>query len=183
MFEFIADNTKRIDILVNSASSFHKQQILDVTPDDWDRVMAINLRAPFFCIQHAAKLMDKTKRESDSPAAIVNISDLSGVYPWLNFSHHGISKAGLIHLTKVAARELAPTIRTNAIIPGPILPPPNITERSEKWREMTKAIPLQRSGHPRNISQTVIYLVNNDFVTGSIINVDGGESLIGSRAH
>lgn len=183
MFRYIKDNISKLDILVNNAASFHKSPFLEIKLEDWDRVLAINLRAPFLCSQEAAKLMNQTSRPANETGLIVNLADLSGIYPWLGFAHHGISKAGLIQLTKVAAQELAPKIRVNAIIPGLILPSLNLDPQSEKWKQMVMNVPLQRSGHLKNISQTVKFFATNDYLTGSIINVDGGENLVGPKYH
>ena len=183
MFDKIESEVGKLDILVNSAASFHKSPFLDISLEDWQRVMMINLQAPFLCSQKAAQLMNKTQRGENETALVVNIADLSGIYPWVGFSHHGVSKAGLIHLTKVSAKELAPSIRVNAIIPGPMLPPTNMAENSEKWQNMLQNIPLQRSGQPENIAQGIVFLANNDYMTGSVINIDGGESLIGPINH
>lgn len=178
LFNYIDDSINNIDILVNNAASFHKKPFLDITPGDWNQVMAINLRAPFFCTQKAAQIMKKNANTDREAGLIINIADLSAIHTWAGFSHHGISKAGLIQLTKASARELAPLIRVNAIIPGPILPPPYLDQESEKWLQIEKNIPLQKSGSPKNIGQTVNFLVKNDFITGSIIFVDGGENLV-----
>ena len=89
-----------------------------ITAEDWDRVQAVNLRAPFLLTRAAAPLLRERK------GVVVNIADLSGVQAtWQRFVHHGVSKAGLIHLTKTTARVLAPDVRVNCIIPGTVLPP------------------------------------------------------------
>jgi len=164
-------------ILVNSAASFIKKPFHDITQHDWDTAMNLNTRAPFFLIQHTAPVLQK---QHDS--LIVNIGDLSGIYPWKNFTAHGVSKAALIQLTKYAARELAP-IRCNAIIPGPILPPPDMKETDPTWQEMIAKLPLKKSGDPRFIGNTVGYFAENDFITGAVIKVDGGEGLVGAANH
>lgn len=181
LFDAVQGRFGRLDVLVNSAASFHKQPFGEISLDDWDTVMAVNLRAPFLCTQHAARLMCVAERRSSETALIVNIADLSGIHSWPGYAHHGVSKAGLIHLTKVAARELAPDIRVNAIVPGPILPPPGLDSASEKWQRITQRVPLARPGAPENIGQTVVFLAANDYITGAIIHVDGGEQLLGSQ--
>ncbi len=167
-----------LDILVNNASNFFKNKFKDITVDEWNKVMNTNLRAPFLLMQQASKLME----QGDGTGSIVNISDLCGVHAWKNFAHHGTSKAGLIHLTKTAALELAPKIRVNAIIPGLILPP-SYMEGNERWEEMKQENLLKTDGSPQNIADTVVFLCKNDFMTGSLIYVDGGESLLGSKYH
>ncbi|MBN2305080.1 MAG: SDR family oxidoreductase, partial [Anaerolineae bacterium] len=156
LFKAVGDEFGRLDVLVNSAASFVHQPLDSITLDDWDDVMQANLRAPFLCIQHAARLMRQSERPADQPAAIVNIADLSGVFPWHNFVQHGISKAGLIQLTRIAAKDLGPDIRVNAIAPGAILPPPGMD--SAAWERMGQHVPLKRVGHADHVGQTVVFL-------------------------
>jgi NAD(P)-dependent dehydrogenase (short-subunit alcohol dehydrogenase family) len=145
--------------------------------------MAVNVRAPFLASQHAARAMRRSTRASGEAAVIVNVADLSGVYPWLGYSVHGISKAGVLHLTRTSARELAPDIRVNAIVPGPILPPPGIGADDEAWQELGASVPLGRVGEPSMIGQAVVFLAQADYVTGVALPVDGGEHLLGPVNH
>ena len=180
LFEAVAAEFGRLDVLVNSAASFVRQPFDEIGLDDWKDVLQVNLRAPFLCTQHAAHLMRRATRPPDEPAAIINIADLSGVYPWRGYVQHGVSKAGLIHLTKVTAYELAPTIRVNAIAPGAVLPPPGVDPQGETWSNIGARTPLGRTGHPDYVAQTVVFLARNDYITGALIPVDGGEHLIGT---
>ncbi len=183
LFEAVRDRFGRLDVLVNSAANFIKQPFDEVTLDAWKDAMQVNLRAPFFCTQHAARLMRATPRPADQPAAIINIGDLAGVHPWRDFVQHGVAKAGLLHLTRISARELGPDVRVNAIVPGAVLPPASIAPDSERWQAMGESVPLRRTGHPRYVAQTAIFLAQNDYITGAIIPVDGGEHLIGIGTH
>jgi NAD(P)-dependent dehydrogenase (short-subunit alcohol dehydrogenase family) len=167
-----------LNILVNSAASFVKKPLMDTSLEDWDRAINVNLRAPMLLIQQVTPHLRK-----DGDGLIVNIGDLSGVHVWSNFAVHGISKAGLLHLTRIAARELAPEIRVNAILPGPILPPPDMDTDHPSWQQMVDNMPLKRSGDPKNIGETVVFFAQNEFITGSVVNVDGGEQLIGPKNH
>ena len=176
MFDSIAARPGRLDVLVNSAASFRRQPFAEVQPDDWERSMAINLRAPFFCMQQAAVLMGRGEEPS---GVIVNIADLSGTSPWLGYPVHGASKAGLVFLTEAAARELGPAVRVNAVIPGAILPPPGVGPADESWRRRGDGLPLQRTGGPEHVTRTVLFLIANDFMTGAAVPVDGGERLVG----
>jgi pteridine reductase len=124
--------------------------------------------------------MRRVARPANEPALIVNIADLSGIYPWQGYALHGLSKAGIIHLTKVSAYELAPHVRVNAVAPGAVLPPPTIDPDGEFWQNMGARLPLRRVGHPDHVAQTVVFLAHNDFITGAVIPVDGGEHLIGT---
>lgn len=180
VFRYVESTLGRLDVLVNSAATFEKGPLTDLTSADWDRVMAVNLRAPFLCLRLAIPLMQASWRQSKVPAAVVNIGDLSGVLPWPGFSHHGVSKAGLLHLTRIAARELAPQIRVNAVVPGPVLPPPGASEEADEWRTLVSRIPAARRGRPADVGNTVVFLAGNDFIFGETIYVDGGEHLLGA---
>jgi len=180
LFKAVKDRFGRLDVLVNSASNFLKQSFDSIRPEDWDRAMQVNLRAPFLCTQLAARLMQIAHRPADQPAAIINIADLMGMQPRRNFVQHGVSKAGLIHLTLTTAYELAPDIRVNAIVPGPILAPAGMDPSSEQWRRIGERVPLGRAGHPDNVAEAVVFLARNDYITGAVLPIDGGEHLIGS---
>jgi pteridine reductase len=178
LFRTIESEFGRLDVFVNSAASFLKKPFDDTTVDDWQTVMHTNLRAPFLCTQRAARLMHRTARPD--PAVIVNIADLSGIFPWRGYALHGLSKAGIIHLTRVSAYELGPDVRVNAIAPGAILPPPDVDPQGDFWQHAGQRLPLKRTGHPAQVAQTVVFLAQNDFITGAVIPVDGGEHLIGT---
>lgn len=181
LFTELRDEVPRLDVLVNSAASFESKPLGEISVEEWDAVLAINLRAPFLCLQRAAVWMRESRRPEDESGLVVNLADLAGVQAWVGFAHHGVSKAGLIHLTRQAARELAPAVRVNAVVPGPILPPPGVPEDSESWRGTVARLPLQRAGRPELIARTVVYFADNDFITGAVVPVDGGESLVASR--
>jgi len=166
-----ADEFGRLDVLVNNASTFESAAFADITEEAWDRVLAVNLKGPFLLAQAAAPLMRR-----DGGGVIVNIADLSGLQPWPAFAHHSVSKAGLIHLTRVLARALAPDIRANCIAPGTVLPPEDYTvEQVERLRAKTA---LQRLGSPDDVARALLFLVESDFVTGECIVVDGGRMLL-----
>jgi NAD(P)-dependent dehydrogenase (short-subunit alcohol dehydrogenase family) len=180
LFATVKAEFGRLDVLVNSAASFVRQPFDEIGLDDWKDVLQVNLRAPFLCTQHAARLMRAVVRPPDEPAAIINIADLSGIYPWRGYVQHGVSKAGLLHLTKVTAYELAPAIRVNAIVPGAVLPPPGVDPQGETWVNLGARTPLGRTGHPDYVAQTAVFLARNDYITGAAIPVDGGEHLVGT---
>jgi pteridine reductase len=161
-----------LDLLVNSAASFAEEGLEEVDGALWESVMAVNLRAPFFLTQRIGGAM----REA-AGGAIVNIADLSGVQAWRGHAAHGIAKAGLVHLTKVAARSLAPRVRVNAVVPGTVLPPPGTPE--EEVRRLADRAPLERIGSPEDVAGAVLYLARAEFVTGTVLTVDGGRSIAG----
>lgn len=178
----------RLDVLVNSAASFEREAFETISAEAWDAVLALNLRGPFLCSRHAAGLMrDGAPGRGGAPGprgvpgSIVNISDLSAVSHWRGFAHHGASKAALLHLTRSTAKELGPAVRANAVIPGPILPPPGEDPVGEAWRHRGDRLPLGRTGEPVEVASTVVFLCSNDYITGEAITVDGGEHLLTGR--
>lgn len=174
-----------LDVLVNSAASFVRQDIESIDAEAWDAVLDVNLRAPFLCTRHAARLMaGSTARRGEGgrpgvPGVVVNIADLSGIKPWRGHLHHSVSKAGLLHLTRAAAVELGPAVRVNAVVPGPILPPADRPD--EEWSRRGARLPLRRTGEPEEVGHAVVFLARNDFITGQAIVVDGGASLVTGR--
>jgi NAD(P)-dependent dehydrogenase (short-subunit alcohol dehydrogenase family) len=161
----------RLDILVNSASLFERAPVEEITAEQWDRVLAVNLRAPFLLARAAAPLL----REHGS-GLIVNIADLSAFQAWPSFAHHAVSKAGLVHLTHVLARAFAPRIRVNAIAPGTVLPPADFD--GEDYAGGSDRRVLDRAGSPEDVVDALLYLVRADFVTGQTIVADGGRMLL-----
>jgi pteridine reductase len=159
----------RLDVLVNSAALFESKPFLDITAEDWDRVMAVNVRAPFLLLQATAPHL------AASNGLAVNIADVSGLRPWPAFPHHSVSKAALVHLTKVAARALAPDVRVNCIVPGTVLPPEDYT--AEQLQESRDRTVLGRLGSPDDVAHALLMLVRSEFTTGSVVVVDGGRML------
>ena len=179
MFAAVESQWGRLDVLVNSAASFQRQAFEAVTVEDWDQVLAVNLRAPFLCSQHAARLM----RKGNEQGLIVNLLDLSGVYPWMDHVQHGVSKAGLRHLTKIAARSLAPHVRVNALTLGAILPPAGVSKDSPGWQNLEASLPLQRAVDPQEVGRVVVSLAESNFITGAEVFLTGGEHLLGPVNH
>ena len=169
MFAEVRHTFPALHVLVNSAAIMEAQPVEQVTSSDWNRTLDLNLRAPFFCAQQAARLMPQG-------GVIINIADVAGLQPWARFPVHSISKAGVVMLTQVLARALAPRIRVNAVAPGPVAKPPDLA--MERWEAVTRRTPLQRGGAPEDIAQAVLYLVRAEFVTGTILTVDGGAHLV-----
>lgn len=163
------DALGRLDVLVNNAALFESAAFLDITAADWDRVMAVNTRAPFLLLQATAPHLAASK------GVAVNIADVSGLRPWPAFPHHSVSKAALVHLTKVAARALAPDVRVNCIVPGTVLPPADYTE--EEVRESEGRTVLRRTGTPSDVTEALLFLIRSEFTTGAVVVVDGGRML------
>jgi len=160
----------RLDLIVNSASTFISTPVLAIEEAEWDRVLAVNLKGPFLLAQAAAPLLRR-----DGGGSIVNIADLSAFRPWPAYAHHSVSKAGLVHLTRVLARALAPEIRVNCVAPGTILPHESMT--TDDIRRDREATALKRLGSPEDVARAVLYLATSDWVTGEVLVVDGGRML------
>lgn len=167
--ERAVDGLGRLDVVVNSASLFESSPLLEVDAEAWDRVMAVNLRAPFLVTRTAAPYL------TESEGVVINISDLSGIRVWPAFPHHGVAKAGLIHLTRVAARSLAPRVRVNCVVPGTVLPPDDYTD--EQVAASVERTVLKRVGSPHDVEEAMLFLIRSDFATGSVVVVDGGRML------
>jgi pteridine reductase len=157
----------RLDVLVNSAAVMHRLGLEETTPEQWDAVHDLNLRAVFFCTQGAAPALKAASGK------VVNLADLAGLEPWPGFAAHSISKAGVVMLTKVLARVLAPEVTVNAIAPGAVLVPDDYDK--EERERLARATPLRRLGAPADVISALLYLLEGgDFVTGEILVVDGG---------
>lgn len=166
----VAARFGRLDVLVNSAAVMERISVADTTIADWDAMMALNLRAPFFLAQQAAPHLEATG------GCIVNIADLSGLEPWKGYPAHSISKAGVVMLTKVLATALAPAIRVNGIAPGTVMVPDAYED--ERRAFLAETTPLGRLGTPDDAVQALRYLVHHaPFVTGETLVVDGGRLL------
>jgi len=168
----LTQTIKSLDLLVNNASVFYPTSTENSTIEDWDKIININLRAPFFLATGLSKVL------SISQGSIVNIIDIHSERPLKKFSIYNISKAGLKMLTKSLAKELAPNIRVNGISPGSILWPQDESQLSEKEKMvMLDKITLKRQGSPNDIAEAVLFLANAKYITGQVINIDGGRSL------
>ena len=174
LFSAIVQHFGRLDILVNSASIFQKRRLLDVTLEEWEKTMAVNVTAPFLCTQAAAELMYKN---APAGGAIVNILDRGANMPWVEYAHHGVSKAALDMLSQTSAASLGPEIRVNAVIPGPVMKPKDLTE--QEWYEIGQKNLLKQTGNAEDVARAVAYLVTEGFITGTTIHVNGGRHLAG----
>lgn len=166
-----ADEFGRLDVLVNSAALFESGPLESITDEDWDRSLAVNLKGPFMLSRDAAPLLRR-----DGGGLIVNVADLSAFQPWPSYAAHAVSKAGLVHLTRVLARALAPDVRANCIAPGTVLPPEEYTEAESDPVGARRVI--GREGSPEDVVRALLYFVEADFVTGEVAIVDGGRMLL-----
>ena len=164
----------RLDILVNNASLFASGPLLEVEETEWDRVMAVNLKAPFLLVKATADLL------TESQGTVINLVDLSAFQPWVEYPHHAVSKAALLHLTRVMARAMAPHVRVNAVAPGAVLLPEDYDQ--EERERSRKSAALGTLGSPRDVVDTVLFLERSRFITGEVVVVDGGRHLGGRRS-
>lgn len=160
------DRYQALDLLVNSAAVMERTPFGSVTADQWDAMFALNLRAPFLLSQAAADALGRRE------GAIVNIADLAAFESWPAYVPHGITKAGVVQLTRSLARVLAPRVRVNAVAPGAVLLPDDWDETSRD--HLIATTPLRRLGSPDDVARAVIYLAEADYVTGETLIVDGG---------
>jgi NAD(P)-dependent dehydrogenase (short-subunit alcohol dehydrogenase family) len=168
MVQSAAHELGRLDILVNSAANFLPSSVISTTEEVWDSALDANLKAPFFCAQAAAPWLKRTK------GVIINFGDTGGLLGWPGYLAHSIAKAGVLMLTRVLAKSLAPEVRVNAIAPGTITMPGDPPE----WEaDFIKLSPLQRTGKPDNIGDAVLFLIRSEFTTGQVLVVDGGRTL------
>ena len=164
----------RLDILINMASLYASKPFAELTAADWDRQLAVDLRAAFLFSHAAAPAMKKA-----GGGRIINFTDWVAAsarprYP--GYTPYYVAKAGVKALTETLALELAADqILVNAIAPGPILAPPEMSEGGE--RRVVKSTPLGRWGGEEEIAKAVMFLIDSDFVTGETIRVDGGRHI------
>jgi NAD(P)-dependent dehydrogenase (short-subunit alcohol dehydrogenase family) len=171
MFTAVEKKFGRLDVLVNNAGIFFPARWNQLTEEQWDRVLSVNLKGPFFCAQEAARIMKRRKRGN-----IINISSLGGLQAWPDYMHYCSSKAGLIMLTRCLAKALAPDIRVNTIAPGTIMMPGE--KRTRLLDRVIRSAPLRKAGRPEDIANMVLYLAcHGEFITGQVLAVDGGKSI------
>jgi pteridine reductase len=155
-----------LDVLVNSAAVMERTPVGEVTVAEWDAMFALNLRAPFFAAQAAAAAM------GERGGAVVNIADLAAFETWTAYVPHGITKAGVVQMTRALAHALAPRVRVNGVAPGVVLLPDGWPE--DAGEQLRRTTPLARHGSPEDVVRAVLYLLDADFVTGETLLVDGG---------
>lgn len=170
LVEEISGQWGRLDMLVNNASIYDPTPLDCATANDWESIMTVNLKAPFFTCQAAAPLLKRHR------GSIINLTDIYGRYPRPRFSLYCASKAGLINLTRALALELAPEVRVNAISPGAILWAADDADEAIR-EEIIRKTPLARRGEPSDIADAVRFLAHAEFVTGQILEIDGGRTL------
>jgi len=166
------DKLGSLDILINNAGIIRDNFILRMKDEDWDKVLAINLKGTFNCIKAAAKVMLKQKK-----GRIVNMASVIGLIGNAGQANYSASKAGVIALTKSAAKEFGSRgITVNAIAPGFITTRMTEVLKEDTKQKMLGNIPMGRFGLPTDVANLVLFLVSDEanYITGQVINVDGG---------
>jgi NAD(P)-dependent dehydrogenase (short-subunit alcohol dehydrogenase family) len=170
LFSEIEGKFGRLDILVNNVGAFFNVPFEQLTDEQWDGILATNVKSQFLCAQAAVPLM---KRQG--AGRIINISSLGGLLAWPGYTHYCVSKAGSIMLTRCLARVLAPEILVNSVAPGTIQ-----FEGEAPDEDYIQRVPLHKTGTGEDIAEAVLFLATAGFITGQVIPVDGGRTLLGS---
>jgi NAD(P)-dependent dehydrogenase (short-subunit alcohol dehydrogenase family) len=171
MFAEIEARLGGLDILVNNASVFDPGVFEAATPELWSSQMDSNAKAPFFVAQRAAVMM-----KYRGHGKIVNLVDVAGEVVWPGYLAYSISKAALIAVNRGLAKALAPNIQVNGVAPGPVLFPEYYTQ-DQKHLAVERTL-LKRAGSARDIVNAVVFLIENDYITGEVLHVDGGRHLM-----
>lgn len=159
-----------VRILVNSAAEFPEDSLLDLTPEGWQRTLAVNVAAPVFLTKAFAEALPTTLQ-----GAVVNVTDWRVDRPYPDHFSYTVAKGALDTFTAAAAERLAPRIRVNAVALGAMLPPPG--RDSAYLKALAMEIPLQRVGGAGVVADAVLFLLRNDFMTGETIRLNGGAHL------
>ncbi len=168
MFDDVRAQFGGLHILINNASVFSPASAYETTEAHWHEQIDSNAKAPFFVAQRAARLMKEGK--------IVNLADVAGEIVWPGYFAYSVSKAALIAVNRGLAKAYAPAIHVNAVAPGPVLFPENYSEDQKK--SAVERTLLKRPGSPDDVVRAIIFLIENDYITGELIHVDGGRHLV-----
>ena len=170
MIEEILNKYKKIDVLINNAGISQYKLFNDITDDDWDNIININLKSAFIVSQEVVRNMIQNKS-----GCIINISSIWGVIGASMEVAYSTSKAGIIGLTKSLAKELGPSnIRVNAIAPGIIDTGMNARFSEDEINSIKEEIPLEKIGKTADVTRCVQWLINDEYTTGQVISINGG---------
>ena len=163
-------------VLINSAAVFSRQPLAEVTFEEAQKVLNLNLIAPILVSQAFAKQINaKFPKAKSVIGKIINIADVGGIRPWAGYVLYCSSKAGLIGATKALAKELAPSICVNSVAVGVVHWPSDFDE-SQKQHQLS-LIPARRIAEPTEVTEAIVFLLKNDYITGQVLNVDGGRCM------
>ena len=174
LIQTVLDRFGRLDVLVNGAAIWQRKRLEDVTAADVRLHLETNTLGTFLCTQHAGLAMVR----QPEGGCIVNIGDWAEARPYLDYAAYFPSKGAITALTRCLAVELGtrnPKVRVNCILPGPVLLPPDLPEAER--RQAIQATLVKHEGRPENIAQAVLFFIDNDFVTGVCLPVDGGRTV------
>jgi meso-butanediol dehydrogenase/(S,S)-butanediol dehydrogenase/diacetyl reductase len=163
-----------VDVLINNAGISIRHNFLDITPEEWDKVIAVNLTGVFYVAQTAARHMYHR-----GAGVILQTASTNGTVGQPYYADYNATKAGVIALTKTMALELAPKVRVCAIAPGYVLTPMQRAEYTDAMlEEVNQKIPLRRHAKPEEIAALFAYLASDDaaYATGQVFTLDGGET-------
>lgn len=170
LIDRVAEQLGIPQVLVNNAAIFEPGTLRDTSLENWSNHFRVNLRAPFLLMQRFAKLL------GNRPGKIVNISDWRALFPGQKYLAYTLTKAALLTLTQMAARELAPHVQVNALALGAVLPPPG--EDETYLERLVRRVPAQRPARLEEVTEALLFLLRNDYITGEVIVVDGGAHLL-----
>ncbi|MDE2378332.1 SDR family oxidoreductase [Bradyrhizobium sp.] len=185
MFATAVDHFGTLHIAVNNAGLQRDAPLLDMTAEQWNKVIAVNLTGQFLCAREAVREFKRrgvTQEISVAAGKIVFMSSVHQEIPWAGHANYAASKGGVMQLMRSIAQEVAPlAVRANAVAPGAIRTPINrpAWETSEAYRKLMTLVPYKRIGEPDDIAQAVAWLVSDaaDYVTGATLFIDGGMTL------
>lgn len=170
LIQYVIKKYGKIDVLINNAGISQNKLFTEITDEDWQKMMDNNLNSTFYCTREAAKNMIHNKQ-----GLIINMSSIWGITGGSLEVHYSTAKAGLIGFTKALAKELGPSnIRVNAIAPGIINTDMNKELSDIDIENIKKEIPLEKIGSSENIAKCVKWLIEDDYVTGEVISINGG---------
>ncbi len=177
--EYLIESAKSMGIprvLVNSAAIFFRQPLREVEFEQAQRVFSLNVTAAIMTSRAFAELLRGKRGSGTEPfGTIINIADVGGIRPWAEYVVYCSSKSGLIGATKALAKELAPDIQVNSVAPGVISRPGEFDKRG-KSRQLS-FIPAGRIGGLSDVTDGILFLLRNDYITGQVLAVDGGRSI------
>jgi meso-butanediol dehydrogenase / (S,S)-butanediol dehydrogenase / diacetyl reductase len=168
-----------VDVLINNAGISIRHKFLDITPEEWEKVIAVNLTGVFYVAQTAARHMVERYTVDGGSGVILQTASTNGIMGYPYYADYNATKAGVIELTRSMALELAPKVRVCAVAPGYVLTPMQRAEYSDAMLdEVNQKIPLGRHARPEEIAALFAYLASDDaaFATGHVYTMDGGET-------